>query len=53
MVSFRDIFTGLKKLEIDPDRPVIGPAPDGTDPSIDFGGLSAPSLPLVLKRSQR
>ena len=23
MVSFRDIFTGLKKLEIDPDRPVI------------------------------
>jgi beta-galactosidase len=37
----------------DPDRPVIGPAPDGTDPSIDFGGLSAPSLPLVLKRSGR
>ena len=26
MVSFRDIFTGLKQLDIDPDRPVIAHA---------------------------
>jgi beta-galactosidase len=36
-----------------PDRPAIGPAPDGSDPSIDFSGLFAPSLPMVLRRAER
>jgi len=37
----------------DPNRPAIGPAPDGSDPSIDFGGLAG-GLPVVLlKRASR
>jgi len=51
--SVRLPFGAPKPPAEDSDRPVIGPAPDGTDPSIDFGGLSAPTLPLVLQRSPR
>ncbi len=38
----------------DPNAPAIGPAPDGTDPSIDFadfGGVG--DMSVVLKRSER
>jgi beta-galactosidase len=35
-----------------PDAPDIGPAPDGSDPSI--GGFDIPSsIPVVLKRAER
>ena len=36
----------------DPNRPAIGPAPDGSDPSIDFSGLAGSSLSVVLRRSR-
>jgi beta-galactosidase len=37
----------------DPGRPAIGPAPDGSDPSIDFPGMFGASLPVVLRRAER
>jgi beta-galactosidase len=37
----------------DPHRPAIGPAPDGSDPSIDFSGLIGSSLSVVLKKVER
>ena len=38
----------------DPNGPVIGPAPDGSDPSIDFSDFSgASSMPVVLRRWER
>ena len=46
-------FEPPKPKEEASDRPAIGPAPDGSDPSIDFSGLSAPSLPMVLRRAER
>ena len=36
-----------------PNRPAIGPAPDGSDPSIDFSGMFGSSMPVVLKRAER
>jgi len=37
----------------DPNGPVIGPAPDGSDPSIDFSDFSgAPNMSVVLRRSE-
>ncbi len=35
------------------DAPAIGPAPDGSDPSINFGGGMPSSLPIVLQRVKR
>jgi beta-galactosidase len=35
------------------DAPAIGPAPDGSDPSIDASWKIPSSIPLVLKRVQR
>jgi beta-galactosidase len=38
----------------DPNGPVIGPAPDGSDPSIDFADFSgAGNMSVVLRRSER
>jgi beta-galactosidase len=37
----------------DPNRPAIGPAPDGSDPSFDISGLSSSSLSVVLKKIER
>jgi beta-galactosidase len=38
----------------DPNAPVIGPAPDGSDPSFDPSDFSAPgSMAVVLRRSER
>ena len=38
----------------DPNAPAIGPAPDGSDPSIDFGDFPiGNSMTVVLKRSER
>ncbi len=38
----------------DPSAPVIGPAPDGSDPSIDFADFSAAgNMSVVLRRSER
>lgn len=39
----------------DPNGPVIGPAPDGSDPSMDISdfGSVGKSMPVVLKRSER
>jgi beta-galactosidase len=38
----------------DPNGPVIGPAPDGSDPSIDFADFSgAGNMTVVLRRSER
>jgi hypothetical protein len=35
--------------------PAVGPAPDGSDPSMDFSdfGNVGQSMPVVLKRSER
>jgi beta-galactosidase len=35
------------------NRPAIGPAPDGSDPSFDFSGDFPSSLPVVLRRAER
>jgi len=35
------------------NRPAIGPAPDGSDPSFDFSGTLPSSLPVVLRRAER
>ena len=36
------------------EKPAIGPAPDGSDPSFDLPPMSGPpSVPLTLKRAQR
>jgi len=35
----------------DPKAPAIGPAPDGSDPSIDFGDFGPMDMTVVLKRS--
>ena len=35
------------------NRPAIGPAPDGSDPSIDFGGALNSNMNVVLKRAER
>jgi beta-galactosidase len=36
------------------ERPAIGPAPDGSDPSFDLPPMSGPpTVPLVLRRAQR
>jgi beta-galactosidase len=38
----------------DPNGPVIGPAPDGSDPSSDFADFSGPgNMSVVLRRSER
>jgi len=38
----------------DPDGPVIGPAPDGSDPSFDISDFSgAGNMSVVLRRSER
>ena len=39
----------------DPNGPAVGPAPDGSDPSIDFSdfGNVSQSKSLLLKRSER
>ncbi len=38
----------------DKPRPAIGPPPDGTDPSFDFGGMGAPAAPaMMLRRAKR
>jgi beta-galactosidase len=38
----------------DPNAPVVGPAPDGSDPSIDFADFSGPgSMSVVLRKSER
>ena len=38
----------------DPNAPVVGPAPDGSDPSFDPSDFSAPgSMSVVLRRSER
>ena len=37
----------------DPDRPAIGPAPDGSDPSIDFGGSFGGAIPMVLMKAKQ
>jgi len=37
----------------DPNRPAIGPAPDGSDPSIDTTWEVPSSIPVVLRRAQR
>jgi beta-galactosidase len=38
----------------DPNEPVIGPAPDGSDPSIDFSDFSGVgSMSVLLRRSER
>lgn len=42
---------GVPKKEA--NRPAIGPAPDGSDPSIDFGEMPAGGMTLVLKRADR
>jgi beta-galactosidase len=35
------------------DAPAIGPAPDGSDPSIDASWKIPSSIPVVLRRAQR
>jgi beta-galactosidase len=37
----------------EPGRPVIGPAPDGSDPSIDVSWQMPSSIPVVLHRVER
>ena len=37
----------------EPNRPAIGPAPDGSDPSINFGRAFNANMNVVLKRSER
>lgn len=37
----------------DPNRPAIGPAPDGSDPSIDLAGMFGGLPVVVLKRASR
>lgn len=37
----------------DPNRPAIGPAPDGSDPSIDPSWQIPPSIPVILRRVER
>jgi beta-galactosidase len=37
----------------DPGRPAIGPAPDGSDPSIDVTWQVPSSIPVVLRRVER
>jgi beta-galactosidase len=37
----------------DPGRPAIGPAPDGSDPSIDVSWQMPSSIPVVLHRVER
>jgi beta-galactosidase len=42
------------KAQTGGERPAIGPAPDGSDPSIDVPPMSGPPVvPVVLQRSQR
>ncbi len=41
-----------KPVKEDPNRPAIGPAPDGSDPSIDPSWHVPSSLPVVLKRAE-
>ncbi|MDE3106345.1 MAG: DUF4982 domain-containing protein, partial [Acidobacteriota bacterium] len=36
-----------------PNPPAIGPAPDDSDPSINFGGMAAAGTPLRLQRTKR
>jgi beta-galactosidase len=42
-----------KPAKEEPGRPAIGPAPDGSDPSIDSSWAVPTSVPVVLKRVQR
>jgi beta-galactosidase len=37
----------------EPGRPAIGPAPDGSDPSIDVSWQMPSSIPVVLRRVER
>ena len=43
----------MPKPGTDANRPAIGPAPDESDPSIDFAGMAGTPLRVVLKRSDR
>lgn len=45
-----DVPTPAKE---DPNRPAIGPAPDGSDPSIDPSWQLPSSIPVVLRRVER
>ena len=43
-----------RRAEAGGDRPAVGPAPDGSDPSIDVPPMSGPPVvPVVLVRSRR
>ena len=48
-------FTMPTPKKEDASRPAIGPAPDGSDPSIDFAGMAttSPTMTVVLKRAER
>jgi beta-galactosidase len=37
----------------DADRPAIGPAPDGSDPSLDLSNMLIPTSPMILRRVLR
>ncbi len=41
-----------KPVKEDPNRPAIGPAPDGSDPSIGSSWHMPSSLPVVLRRAE-
>jgi beta-galactosidase len=41
------------KPKDEPNRPAIGPAPDGSDPSIGSWGNFGAGLRVVLKRAER
>ncbi len=51
--SFKIPFDFSPPAKPKPDAPVIGPAPDGSDPSINFGGGMPSSIPIVLQRAKR
>jgi beta-galactosidase len=42
-----------KPAKEEPGRPAIGPAPDGSDPSIDATWQLPTSIPVVLRRVER
>jgi beta-galactosidase len=47
-------FSLPKPQKADPNAPVIGPAPDGSDPSFDLSDFSAAgNMSVVLRRSER
>jgi len=48
-------FSMPTQAKVDPNGPAIGPAPNGSDPSIDFSdfGNVSQAMSVVLKRSER